>query len=304
MTYQQSHEILKMDDGFGISINLFEPTSPRAVIMIGSALGVGQYYYFNIAKFLAQKGYLVVTHDYRGTGKSATVAPKKGFDAGFVRIGKDFGNLIEWIKHQFQELPIFILGHSLGGIIPMFNESVIDYKSAFLVGAQTAYYKDFGVSIISKFQTILLWHFLLPLMSRIYGYFPGRKLKFKMEDIPHKLLDDVQQRRRFCEATDFLKSIGVRSHHLKLRCPVYSLTSSDDAICTPKAMQRLLNDFIHAPIKTEVVKAKQLNISKIGHAGFFNKKCEESLWFKVSDWFDESLAKQEKTELMMEKIYS
>jgi predicted alpha/beta hydrolase len=124
-----------------------------------------------------------------------------------------------------------------------------------------------------------------------------------MEDIPHKLLNDIQQRRKFCEATDFLKSIGVRSHHLKLRCPVYALTSSYDTICTPKAMQRLLNDFIHAPIKTEVVKAKHLNIPKIGHAGFFNKKCEESLWYKVSDWFDESLNKHGQTELMMDKFY-
>jgi predicted alpha/beta hydrolase len=300
MIYQHHHHIVQMDDGFGISVNVFEAEYPKAIIMVGSALGVGQYFYFNIAKYLAQKGFVVVTHDYRGIGKSAMEAPKKGFDAGFVQLGKDFMSILEWLKVQYDNLPIMILGHSLGGIIPMFNERVVEYKSAFLVGVQTAYYKDFGYSFLSKIKTVFAWHLLMPMIAKIYGYFPSKRLKLKMEDIPHKLLSDVQTRRKFYEATDFLKNIGVKSHHLKLRCPVYAFTASDDAICTPRAMNRLLNDFIHAPIQSEVLNVKKQNLPKIGHAGFFKKKFEDSLWIKVVEWFDETLLEQEKYQLFSE----
>ncbi|MGL4630270.1 MAG: alpha/beta hydrolase family protein [Leadbetterella sp.] len=280
---------IEMNDGYKITANLFVPDSSKAIVIIGSALGVGQYFYFALANYLSNKNYLVLTYDYRGTAESAPKKLDKNFEAGFQQLGLDFECIYLWIHEKYPHLPIHILGHSLGGIIPILSKKVSLYKSVFLVGAQTAYYRDFGCSKIGFLKTYCMWHILMPFLTAIYGYFPGRKLNLRIENIPKKLLSDIQQRRKYTEALDFLKGIGVESYPLGLKCPVYAITSTDDPICTPNAMRRLLKDFVHAPVTEELFDSKIHNLPKLGHAGFFRKKFETSLWHKVDEWFEKAV---------------
>jgi predicted alpha/beta hydrolase len=288
---------IPMADNYLIVANIFRHENAKAVILVGSALGVGQYFYFGIAKYLAEQGYVVVTHDYRGVGESAPKKLRRDLDAGFVQLGKDFEQIITWASNTFEALPIYLLGHSLGSILPIFARNIGLCKSAFLVGAQTAYFKDFGNNPSQRLKTVFVWHFFVPFLTKIFGYFPGRTLNLKSENIPAKLIKDMQERRRFTEATEFLVHIGVDSQHLKLMCPVKSVTMSDDPICTEKAMRRLLVDFENAQIEQHIINAKDLG--KVGHAGFFRKKHKETLWLRVDAWFDETVLakKQELAEL-------
>jgi predicted alpha/beta hydrolase len=278
---------INMADGYSISANIFLPNKPKAIILIGSALGVGQYFYFGIAKYLSEQGYVVITHDYRGVGESAPAKLSRNLDAGFVQLGKDFEHIITWANARYKALPICLLGHSLGSILPMFAKNIGLCKSAFLVGAQTAYFKDFGNTKSQKLKTTFAWHVFVPFLTKIFGYFPGRTLNFRSENVPLKLIKDMQQRRNFVEATEFLVHIGVDSQHLKLACPVKSVTMSDDPICTKVAMKRLLIDFENAQIVQQVIDTKELG--KVGHSGFFRKKHKETLWPKIDAWFEETL---------------
>ncbi len=67
--------ILETSDKYPIAITSFgENNATKKIIVISSAIGVKQTFYAKYATYLANKGYLVFTYDYRGIGDSK---PKK-----------------------------------------------------------------------------------------------------------------------------------------------------------------------------------------------------------------------------------
>src|SRR5258708_16787898 len=63
----------------------------RPVVVINPATSVRCRYYARFAAFLFQRGFDVLTYDYRGIGESR-LATLRGFDAGWVDWGHfDFG---------------------------------------------------------------------------------------------------------------------------------------------------------------------------------------------------------------------
>ena len=281
---------LQMNDGFELSLHITEPVKPKAIVLIGNALGVSQFYYFNIAKYLTNEGFAVITHEYRGTGKSYSGVLKRDFDAGFIRLGADFNEILNFTKSNFPQLPICLLGHSLGGIIPLFAENINLVLSSFFVGVQSAYYKDFGFTKAGKILTASVWHLLVPFISSLYGFFPGKTLGFRMQNIPLRLIKDVQKRRNFVDVFDYLDSIKVKSYHEHFKCELMAVTVNDDPICTPKAMMRLLDDIGNFNSQSKVLDVRESG--SVGHCGFFKKKHEANLWPQVNDWFSKAIDPQ------------
>jgi len=92
----------------------WEPEKIKAIVIIIHGLGEHSSRYENIAKFLVKEGYGVETWDHRGHGKS------KGLTAyinSFDEYLDDLEIFIERVKTRHPDLPIFILGHSMGGAI-------------------------------------------------------------------------------------------------------------------------------------------------------------------------------------------
>lgn len=92
---------------------------PKAVVQIvhGMAEHIGRYEDF--AKFLAEKGFVVVGDDHLGHGKSVTDG-KYGFfcsqDPATVVV-RDVHRLKKLTQERFPGIPYFILGHSMGSFI-------------------------------------------------------------------------------------------------------------------------------------------------------------------------------------------
>lgn len=92
---------------------------PRAIVQIvhGMAEHVGRYEDF--AKYLADKGFVVVAEDHLGHGKSVS---DKGFgffcsqDPATVVV-RDVHRLKKLTQERFPGIPSFILGHSMGSFI-------------------------------------------------------------------------------------------------------------------------------------------------------------------------------------------
>src|SRR5579883_2471388 len=64
---------IRATDGQRLAASVFQPTRPRAgapAVVVNSATGVRRDYYAPFARFLAERGYTVVTYDYRGIGGS------------------------------------------------------------------------------------------------------------------------------------------------------------------------------------------------------------------------------------------
>ncbi|MGM0508562.1 MAG: alpha/beta hydrolase [Fusobacteriota bacterium] len=117
-------------DGKKLHINKWEPNkNPIGIIQIfhGMAEHGGRYKEF--AEFLNKKGYIVYANDHRGHGKSVNNISKLG------RIGKDgFNKMVQderilntIIRDENPDIPIIILGHSMGSFIA--QEYIINYSN-------------------------------------------------------------------------------------------------------------------------------------------------------------------------------
>ena len=285
-------QIIEMPDGYQLSANIFKPDNAHTLIVICSAAGVPQYYYYGIAMYLSQKGYAILTYDCRGIGESAPKKMTKKFEAGIKQLNEDFDCLIDFTEYIFPTLPIAILGHSLGGILVALSRNNHRFEAVFTVGTQMAYYKDWGFSGTQNFKIYFLWHIFLPYITRFFGYFPGKKIKLGIENLPASFVRDVHNRRKYPDIFNFLSTIDIKSRHLKISCPVMAMTMCDDEICTPQALNRFFDELSNAKLTKQIILLKETNGIKVGHLGFFKRKFADTLWVKVGNWFDEIFLEQ------------
>ena len=115
------YTLIKTDDAFDIVGRFFEPDGEqRGVVVIAPAMAVAQEYYAPIAGWLADRGFLAVTFDYRGTGQSLN-GPLRGFDADiFDWARRDCSAVLKAALERAGDRPLFWIGHSVGGqIVPL-----------------------------------------------------------------------------------------------------------------------------------------------------------------------------------------
>jgi len=270
-------------DGYNLAATLFEASStPKGIVCINSAGGVGQKFYHKYALFLAEKGFTSLTWDVRGIAGSR---PKKlrGFEASFEDWAeKDFKGILNWLHEQYHE-KIHILGHSIGGAYAGMIQDHEVIASLMTIATQGAYYKDWDKSIQKKLY--FQWHILMPLITAIWGYFPGKKLGL-LEDIPAGVIRDWHDRRKYPSLIDQHKAKGKQWGYHLLRMPMQIIGIADDPIGTPQGIQRFASLFANPSMQIKTISPKDIGVEAIGHFDFFRSKFRESLWQMTLDWLE------------------
>jgi len=102
-----------------IHIRLWDPEgSPVGVVQIIHGMGEHGGRYGEIARRMTREGYLVVATDHRGHGQSVETVDELGeIDFPFDIFIEDEIELTEILKSRYPEIPLFILGHSMGSFI-------------------------------------------------------------------------------------------------------------------------------------------------------------------------------------------
>lgn len=98
---------------------LFEPRGkPKAVVQVIHGMQEHAQRYEDFASFLAEKGYVVLTSDLRGHGKTAESIEKLGHNDGDIYEDTLFDQQIicEFLKNKYN-LPIYIFSHSYGSLL-------------------------------------------------------------------------------------------------------------------------------------------------------------------------------------------
>lgn len=95
-----------------VFVRCWEVETPIANIFIAHGLGEHGGRYAHFSEHFNQLGYNVYAHDHRGHGKSSG---KQGHIDSFAQYSLDLKSVIE--KYGNNELPNYLLGHSLGGVI-------------------------------------------------------------------------------------------------------------------------------------------------------------------------------------------
>lgn len=112
-TMQSSEFNLVASDGTFLIGRLWKPAGDAvAVICIVHGIGEHSGRYDQWAKLLCQQRFLIYSVDLRGHGKSEG---RRGHIDHISNYLDDIGSLIRLVKHNWDELPVFLYGHSMGG---------------------------------------------------------------------------------------------------------------------------------------------------------------------------------------------
>jgi predicted alpha/beta hydrolase len=250
-----------------------EVNAPRATVLIAPAMAVRQDYYTAFAEFLADEGFAVATFDYRCSGFNA---PKslRGIKLNFDDWADDLNAMIAACKARYPDQPLVVFGHSLGGQLMGFAQRNTEVDALFTVGSGTGYWRH------NRFQPLklfYLWFVAMPLFTRLFGYFPGRRLK-KVGDLSR---DMALTWARWCRHPDYyVDAAGAKlaTRFAAVRAPIEAWSFTDDDYIPKPACDQLHGFYANARVTRHHVAPAEVNERRIGHFGFFKLQPQSALW--------------------------
>lgn len=103
--------------GLKIYYQCWIPDKPKAVLQIVHGFAEHSGRYMNVVNELIPLGYAIYANDHRGHGRSEGV---RNYVDTFDQYVEDEKKLYDIIHEQHPDLPIFMLGHSMGSIIAVY----------------------------------------------------------------------------------------------------------------------------------------------------------------------------------------
>ena len=264
----------------------------RAVVIINCATAVLCRYYQRFAKYLHEQGFQVVIYDYRGIGLSRPPSMAR-LKAGWLEWGElDFEAVLNHVIDSFDGSPIYVVGHSVGGLLLGMAPSNHRIERVLTVGAQHAYWPDYLSG--HRIKMLLQWHGLMPLVTRLMGYFPGKRLGW-LEDVPAGVVRDwVATHDRFVDTyrhgkgsatLDEAALANLQSRYAALSCPMLAMSFTDDPYGTEPAIARLLSNYTGCDRTHLRLAPEEIGVAHIGHFAYFHSQFRDTLWPLAVQWF-------------------
>ena len=276
-------------DGFMLGATLYsshalQEPSTAVLFSCGGAIPAARYARF--AKFLAANQIPVLMFDYRGIGASRTSALR-----GFRAVAEDWsehdcGGAIAYLRAQFPRAEIVGIAHSIGTML-IGGAPNVDLISRFVfLCAHTGYYADYMP--MYRLPMAVLWHGVMPILTRIFGYFPAHVLGLG-EDIPEGVAMQWAARRSpefRPESTnaDVKRANSMIARYKNVSGQVLAIGFTDDAFATRAGTRRLLEAFPALHTVSVQIAPREVDMPEIGHFGFFRRGGEPLLWPFVLDF--------------------
>ena len=104
-------------ENYSLSLAVFEAKKAKAVLQIVHGMEEHKERYYSFAEYLSENGITVVVGDLRGHGEDAPLLSHIADKNGAELLLQDQQQITKYIKERFPELPVMLLGHSMGSII-------------------------------------------------------------------------------------------------------------------------------------------------------------------------------------------
>lgn len=277
--------------------SLFSPTEhPHTLLLINAGTGIPRRFYTRFARHATTRGFAVLTYDYRGIGDSAPES-LVGYEARYRDWGqRDMPGAINYLTSRYPGVPLTIIGHSTGGQQLGLAENVDLVRAAAFIAVSTGYWR--GLPALYKWFSLVAWKLYIPLVSRVYGYAPARKIRWG-ENLPTGV---AKEWGAWCLEHQYLAAYFDQTGHRtspdgtpfgrhyfdKVQCPVHAFYFTDDPIATPANISPMLALFSKAAIETTWYAPEDLGLKAIGHLGFFWKHIGAALWDNTLTWLQEN----------------
>ena len=220
-------------DGLRLHGQGWEPDAEaKAVVCLVHGLGEHGGRYAHVAKAFNHAGYALMTCDLRGHGKSEG---QRGHARDYTALMDDIFQLLERVKEQYPDLPLFLYGHSLGGNL------VIHYALRRLPSLAGV------VASAPLFRTTIkppAWK--LAMLRAMCGVWPGMSVSSRLEstvlshdpEVVQAYQEDplIHDRISARLAVDMLRyGEWNLAHAADLPCPLLLMHGTADRITSPKA---------------------------------------------------------------------
>jgi predicted alpha/beta hydrolase len=212
------------------------PPAPKALLYWLPGMGIGVRSNLAFARALAQRGFAVAVHEWRGLGESDLRASRRRNWGYHELLDLDMPAGLRATRATFARLPLWIGGHSLGGQLAIIELALkrFAFEGALLVASGQPTWRSFAG------RSRWVWAFakVLPAFCRIVGFFPGKLLGFGGRQ-PRTLM------------TEWASTIARGDYHLPafegylnsaladLRARAVAIQFTDDWLSPLQALERL-----------------------------------------------------------------
>lgn len=257
----------------------------EGIVVINPATGVKANYYHHYARFLSAHGFEVLTFDYRGIGLSR---PER-----MTRFGWDWRH---WGERDVEavltcalssHLPVSIVGHSIGGVLPGYAPSSREVRRILTMGAQYAWWRDYPEA--SRRRMYVKWHVMMPLITRLIGHFPGRRLNW-LEDLPDGVAYQWGRGGWELEARlDARARAEIHDRFAAISAPILAIGVTDDPFGTRNAITRAHGYYSGAELTKVMLAPEDLAMESIGHFDLFHARHASGFWLDTLLWLRDGI---------------
>ena len=280
-------------DGYPLHARIWrQPEAPAPVVIINPATSVLSRYYSRFASYLHGHGFHVVCYDYRGIGDSRP-QQLRHFQANWLDWGgQDFEGVLRYVIGAFPDSPIQLVAHSVGGLLVGLAPSSHRIERVFAMGSQFAYWPDYAAN--RRVPMYLRWHIVMPIITALFGYFPGKRLGW-LEDTPTGIVQDWNAATERLEQT-WKNDARLRTpeqqqalvaQYGRVAADWLAFTVTDDPFGTEVATHRLLDYYRGSNRQHLRLDPAQLDGQGIGHFAYFHARYADSLWPVALQWLQE-----------------
>ncbi|MEE1652974.1 alpha/beta hydrolase family protein [Brachymonas sp. J145] len=280
-------------DGYPLHARIWRQSEAAApVVIINPATSVLSRYYSRFASYLHSHGFHVVCYDYRGIGDSRP-QQLRHFQANWLDWGgQDFEGVLRYVIGAFPDSPIQLVAHSVGGLLVGLAPSSHRIERVFAMGSQFAYWPDYAAN--RRVPMYLRWHIVMPIITALFGYFPGKRLGW-LEDTPTGIVQDWNAATERLEQT-WKNDARLRTpeqqqalvaQYGRVAADWLAFTVTDDPFGTEVATHRLLDYYRGSNRQHLRLDPAQLDGQGIGHFAYFHARYADSLWPVALQWLQE-----------------
>jgi predicted alpha/beta hydrolase len=259
----------------------------QPTVVVNPAIGVRRRLYREFANWLAEQGIGCVLYNYRGMEDGSQHLPA-GADLSTVAWGQlDQSAVLDWVLNTLKPERLFLLGHSIGGQLVGFAKQLDQVTGIIHIAAQKGDQQYWSGS--GRLKLFMLWHVLIPLMSRGPSFNAG-KLGLGAYPWPSAA---ARQWAAWGRSRDYLfnPKFGYDLAPWRTyRGSLLSLGFTDDPMAPEAAIDGLLSEFHTARdlghIEKRLIDPTSVKQTTIGHFGFFKPEAS-NLWEDLKTWIQQ-----------------
>ena len=241
--------------------------APRAACVIHGATGTPAGFYRAFADWLvAERDLAVLTYDYRDFGRSARgpVARSRATMSDWGITDQQAAR--DWLAARLPDPPLWVIGHSLGGMMLPFQTGLAGIDRVIAVASGAVHLSDHPWPY--RAFAAAFWFGLGAGSRTALGYVPGRLVGLPADvAIPGGVF---AQWRIWCTHRGFHAADPALPgpEPSRLTCPMRMVAVADDALCPPASVWRLMRAYPLASIKQLTLQPHE---ARIGHHGAFRR---------------------------------